>query len=86
MLYPTAVALIQVSVQQCKVQASRFCDKLTNDFPYPVEKQACHSDPYKRCEMERRSRPKKVKRYSYNKQCVPVSRQVRTDVLGRFSS
>jgi len=65
----------KVSVQQCKVQASRFCDKLTNDFPYPVEKQACHSDPYKRCEMERRSRPKKVKRYSYNKQCVPVSRQ-----------
>ena len=33
----------KVKMQMCKVQASKFCDKLTNDFPYPVEKQACHS-------------------------------------------
>jgi hypothetical protein len=65
----------KVHMETCKVQGSRFCDKLTNEFPYPVEKQACHSDPFKRCEMEVRSRPKKVKKYSYTKQCVPVTRQ-----------
>ena len=60
----------------CKVQASKFCDKLTNDFPYPVEKQACHSDPIKKCELESRSRPKKAKKYTYTKRCKPVVREV----------
>lgn len=66
----------KVKMQMCKVQASRHCDKLTSTFPYPAEKQACHSDPIKKCELETRSRPKKAKKYTYNKNCKPVVRQV----------
>merc|ERR1712055_1152283 len=32
----------------CKPKASKYCEKFTNDFPYPVEKQNCHSEPVKR--------------------------------------
>ncbi len=35
--------VVQVKMQMCKVQASKYCDKLTSTFPYPAEKQACHS-------------------------------------------
>merc|ERR1719244_1615990 len=63
----------------CKPRSSKYCEKFTNDFPYPVEKQNCHSEPMKRCELERRSKPKKAKQYAYHKQCKPVKRQVCDD-------
>merc|ERR1711915_513306 len=40
------------------------------------EKQNCHSEPMKKCELETRSRPKKAKQYVYVKECKPVTRQV----------
>merc|ERR1711931_319791 len=59
-----------------KPQTSKYCEKFTNEFPYPVEKQNCHTEPMKKCELESRTRPKKAKKYIYNKECKPVTRQV----------
>merc|ERR1719244_210598 len=60
----------------CKPRSSKYCEKFTNDFPYPVEKQNCHSEPMKRCELERRSNPKRAKQYAYHKQYKPVEKCV----------
>merc|ERR1711862_337571 len=65
-----------VQEEICKPQTSKYCEKFTNDFPYPVEKQNCHTEPMKKCELESRTRPKKAKKYLYNKECKPVTRQV----------
>merc|ERR1711971_423508 len=51
-------------------------EKFTNEFPVPQQKQNCHTEPMKRCELEVRSRPKKAKKYVYHKDCKPVSRKV----------
>merc|ERR1712096_544140 len=40
-----------------------------NIFPFPVEKQNCHFEPKKICELEMKTRPKKAKKYSYTKDC-----------------
>merc|ERR1712228_897937 len=66
----------KVQEEICKPQTSKYCEKFTNDFPYPVEKQNCHTEPMKKCELESRTRPKKAKKYLYNKECKPVTRQV----------
>merc|ERR1711962_325869 len=65
-----------VQCEICKPQTSKYCEKFTNEFPYPVEKQNCHTEPMKKCELESRTRPKKAKKYIYNKECKPVTRQV----------
>merc|ERR1711875_206513 len=62
----------KVQEEICKPQTSKYCEKFTNDFPYPVEKQNCHTEPMKKCELESRTRPKKAKKYLYNKECKPV--------------
>merc|ERR1712189_104389 len=31
-------------------QTSKYCEKFTNAFPFPVEKQNCHTEPMKECE------------------------------------
>merc|ERR1712121_67236 len=66
----------KVQEEICKPQTSKYCEKFTNDFPYPVGKQNCHTEPMKKCELESRTRPKKAKKYLYNKECKPVTRQV----------
>jgi len=66
----------KVREEICKPQHSRFCEKFTNEFPVPEQKQNCHTEPMKRCELEVRSRPKKAKKYVYHKDCKPVSRKV----------
>merc|ERR1711962_1836037 len=66
----------KVQEEICKPQTSKYCEKFTNEFPYPVEKQNCHTEPMKKCELESRTRPKKAKKYIYNKECKPVVRQV----------
>jgi len=55
-----------VQEEICKPQTSKYCEKFTNSFPYPVEKQSCHTEPMKKCELESRTRPKKAKKYLYN--------------------
>merc|ERR1712212_613471 len=44
--------------------------------PIPVEKQNCHDEKKKVCELEERSQPKQVKKYVYLKECRPVPKTV----------
>jgi len=60
----------------CRTDTSRYCQKFSNPFPQPVERQNCHFEPKKICEMEIRNRPKKAKRYSYFQDCKEVPRQI----------
>jgi len=52
------------------------CEKLTERVPVPKEKQVCHDEKKKVCELEQRSQPKQVKKYVYTKQCRPVPKTV----------
>jgi len=70
----------KVKEEVCKPKVSRYCEKFTNEFPHPVQKQNCHNEPMKKCELETRSRPKKAKKYNYTKDCKSVKRQVCDDV------
>jgi len=60
----------------CRPQTQRYCQKFSNSFPQPLEKQNCHFEPKKTCELQTRSRPRKAKRYSYTQDCTPVPRQL----------
>merc|ERR1712168_954682 len=62
-----------------KLKMDKVCEKLTNEFPVPVEKQNCHNEYMKQCELEERQRPKKARNFSYRKECKPVKRQVCDD-------
>jgi len=44
--------------------------------PVPVEKQNCHDEMKKVCELEEKSQPKQVKKYVYTKECRPVPKTV----------
>jgi len=66
----------KVTEEKCKPRTNRWCEKLTNEMPIPVQKQNCHREPKKTCELENRSRPKKCKKYVYTKECSPVPRQI----------
>merc|ERR1712071_8389 len=69
----------KVSEQLCKPRTDKWCEKFTNEIPFPVEKQSCHNEAMKKCELEVRTRPKKAKQYTYTKECKPVVRQVCED-------
>merc|ERR1712071_291565 len=69
----------KVSEQLCKPRTDKWCEKFTNEIPFPVEKQNCHNEAMKKCELEVRTRPKKAKQYAYTKECKPVVRQVCED-------
>jgi len=69
----------KVREEVCKPKVSKYCEKFTNEFPFPVQKQNCHNEPMKKCELETRSRPKKAKKYNYVKECKEVKRQVCDD-------
>jgi len=65
-----------VRQELCRPRIQRYCQKFTNPFPQTLEKQNCHFEPKKICELEIRSRPRKARRYSYTQECHPVSRQL----------
>merc|ERR1739845_338998 len=44
----------KVQEEICKPQTSKYCEKFTNEFPYPVEKQNCHTKPVTRQVCENR--------------------------------
>ena len=69
----------KVSEQLCKPRTDKWCEKFTNEIPFPVEKQNCDNEAMKKCELEVRTRPKKAKQYTYTKECKPVVRQVCED-------
>ena len=43
--------LFQVREETCVPRSDKYCEKLSNEFPFPVEKQNCHSEPMKKCEL-----------------------------------
>merc|ERR1712098_610796 len=69
------------TVQKCHKMKERVCDtvyetELTEMVPVPVERQNCHDEIKKVCELEERSQPKQVKKYVYHKECRPVPKTV----------
>merc|ERR1712168_1763469 len=71
--------IFSVDFECGKLKMDKVCEKLTNEFPVPVEKQNCHNEYMKQCELEERQRPKKARNFSYRKECKPVKRQVCDD-------
>lgn len=65
-----------VTNEKCEVRKEKKCEKLPERVPYPVEKQHCHNEEKKVCELEQRQQPKQVKKYVYSKQCRPISRNI----------
>ena len=59
----------------CQPDHSRFCQKVTNEHPEPEQRQNCHFEPKKICELEMKTRPKKAKKYSYTKDCKEQPRE-----------
>merc|ERR1711990_1060344 len=66
----------QVRTEVCQPDHSRFCQKVTNEHPEPEQRQNCHFEPKKVCELQRRTRNNKAKRYSYSQDCRPVARNI----------
>jgi len=65
----------------CRNRTGAHCEKLTNEVLHPVQKQACHGEPMKTCELETRTRMKNAKRYVYNKSCKSIPREVCDNVV-----
>merc|ERR1719186_437573 len=65
----------KIQVEVCKTDVHRYCEKFSTIFPFPVEKQNCHFEPKKICELEMKTRPKKAKKYSYTKDCKEQPRE-----------
>merc|ERR1712055_698038 len=66
----------KIQVEVCRTDIHRYCEKFSNVFPFPVEKQNCHFEPKKICELEMKTRPKKAKKYSYIKDCKEQPREI----------
>jgi hypothetical protein len=66
----------QVSIEKCDVRPDKACEKLSERVPFPTEKQHCHNEEKKVCELEQRTQPKQVKKYTYTKQCRPMPRKI----------
>ena len=71
-------------MEVCKTDIHRYCEKFSNIFPFPVEKQNCHFEPKKIWEfemkkiweLEMKTRPNKAKKYSYTKDCREQPREI----------
>ena len=67
---------MQVQVEVCEPEYKRYCDKLTKDVPFPVERQNCHFERKKICQLVPKTKPKKAKVYSYTEDCKQVPREI----------
>jgi len=65
-----------VRTEMCKPKSQQYCQKFNNPLPQTVEKQNCHFDPKKICELQPRTRPRKAKKYDYSHDCTPIPRQI----------
>merc|ERR1711970_1508209 len=65
-----------VQVEVCEPEYKRYCDKLTKDVPFPVERQNCHFERKKICQLVPKTKPKKAKVYSYTEDCKQVPREI----------
>ena len=61
---------------EAKTDAHRYWEKFFNIFPFPVEKQNCHFEPKKICEVKMKTHPKKAKEYNYTKDCKEQPRKI----------
>merc|ERR1712240_137228 len=62
--------------EKCRPRVEKVCEKLRYLQPFPVPNQKCVSKPVKRCVVEEKSKPKKLKNFVYSKECKPVPRKV----------
>lgn len=65
-----------VNSEQCFPKDQQICEKLVNSGPQPKEKQVCHNEEKKVCELEQRSQPKQIKKYIYTTACQSAPRSV----------
>merc|ERR1712243_177883 len=47
--------------EMCQAHNKTYCQKFSNPVPQTIEKQNCHFEPNKRCELQTRSRPRKAR-------------------------
>jgi len=65
-----------VSMQKCSEGTEKICEKLPEMTPVPMEKQVCHNEEKRVCELEQRAQPKQIKNYIYTTQCRPVPKMI----------
>merc|ERR1719481_726597 len=51
----------KIQVEVCKTDVHRYCEKFSNIIPFPVEEQNCHFEPKKICELEMKTRPRRLR-------------------------
>jgi len=62
--------------EKCTEEVHKYCQKFTNVFVVPLERQNCHFATKKFCEIQDRVRAKKAKRFSYSVDCKSVNREL----------
>merc|ERR1712018_1113854 len=65
-----------VIVPKCSTTTDKVCETVHQRYPDVSERQHCHNEDKKVCELEERTQPKQVKKYVYTKQCRKVPRKV----------
>merc|ERR1712038_1290813 len=65
-----------VSVPRCSQKSDKVCESMPTRVPTVNERQHCHNEDKKVCELEERTQPKQGKKYVYTKQCRKVPRKV----------
>merc|ERR1712088_802376 len=65
-----------VVVPRCSSKSDKVCEAMPQRYPTVGERQHCHNEDKKVCQLEERTQPKQVKKYVYTKQCRKVPRKV----------
>merc|ERR1712039_519933 len=65
-----------VIVPKCSTTSEKVCETVPQRYPDVSERQHCHNEDKKVCQLEERTQPKQVKKYVYTKQCRTVPRKV----------
>merc|ERR1712177_159035 len=58
-----------VIVPKCSTTTDKVCETVHQRYPDVSERQHCHNEDKKVCQLEERTQPKQVKKYVYTKQC-----------------
>merc|ERR1711944_282659 len=65
-----------VIVPKCSTTSEKVCETVPQRYPDVSERQHCHNEDKKVCQLEERTQPKQVKKYVYTKQCRKAPRKV----------
>merc|ERR1711978_59223 len=65
-----------VIVPKCSTTTDKVCETVHQRYPDVSERQHCHNEDKKVCQLEERTQPKQVKKYVYTKQCRKVPSKV----------